>query len=116
MATIVSMTLTGVWFVFFRQSAGEQVTHPPAPPETRLPRAPHAGSAPPLTAFSGSKPLKVARRRRASPAPQMDALISQWRSPTDFLLKTPGEQWLREAPRLGAPLVEIKPLAIERKN
>lgn len=116
MAVIVLTTLTGAWFVFFRQSAGEQIAHPPAPPEVRLPRAPHVSLPPPLTAFSGGKPPKVVRRRRALPALQMDALISQWRSPTDFLLKTPGEQWLRETPRLGAPLAEIKPLVIERKN
>ena len=29
------------------------------------------------------------------------SLISQWRSPTDFLLSVPGEQLLRTVPRLG---------------
>ena len=47
---------------------------------------------------------------------QMNVLVSQWRSPTDFLLKTSGQRWLNEVPRLGVPRMEIKPLEFEQKN
>lgn len=44
------------------------------------------------------------------------ALLSQWRSPTEFLLHTPGDQLLKTVPRLGGSLIEIKALAPEQKN
>ena len=30
--------------------------------------------------------------------------ISQWRPPTEFLLKTPGQEWLKTVPKLGQSL------------
>jgi hypothetical protein len=64
------------------------------------------------------RPSKPARRvhghrrstRRAAP------LISQWRSPTDFLLKTPGDELLRTVPRLGESAIEIKLNLSSTKN
>ncbi len=42
-------------------------------------------------------------------APQPPAiLISEWRSPTEFLLRIPGEELLRRVPRLDESLVNIK--------
>jgi len=32
--------------------------------------------------------------------------ISQWRPPTEFLLKTPGEEWLKTVPKLGQSSLE----------
>jgi hypothetical protein len=53
-----------------------------------------------------AKPVRRPHRHQSSarvPVP----LISQWRSPTAFLLKTPGDELLRTVPRLGASAVEI---------
>jgi predicted PurR-regulated permease PerM len=38
--------------------------------------------------------------------PEGAAIIS-WRSPTDFLLRGPGEQFLSEIPELGKPLIQF---------
>jgi hypothetical protein len=35
-------------------------------------------------------------------------LLSQWRSPTEFLMRTPGEEFLKTIPRLNESLIEIK--------
>lgn len=35
------------------------------------------------------------------------ALLSQWRSPTEFLLRTPGEQLLKSVPRLNESLIRV---------
>ncbi len=117
LATIVLLMLAGVWAVSFRQPADERFARPPAPPESAVPRVPEGVAPPSGLASSTGKPPKLVRRRRV-PAPPLplDALVSQWRSPTDFLLRTPGEQWLKEVPRLGVPRAEIKPLVIEQKN
>jgi hypothetical protein len=55
------------------------------------------------------------RRHRRSPAPA-DSLISQWRSPTDFLLRTPGDQLLKTVPRVGTSAIEIKVNFSDQKN
>jgi hypothetical protein len=55
-------------------------------------------------------------RRRKRPARQSIILISQWQSPTDFLLRTPGEQLLKSVPRLGGSLAEIKAIMPGERN
>ena len=69
------------------------------PPAT--PREPSSASTP-----SPPKPPRRARSHRPSPGRET-ALISQWRSPTDFLLRTPGDELLRSVPRVGASAVKI---------
>ncbi len=113
---LMLIALAGGWFVFFKRSANELAARPPAPPEIKIQRVLPSDPPPPLVASSEDKPPKFVRRRRISPPMQMNALISQWRSPTEFLLKTPGERWMKEVPRLGVPRLEIKPLVIEQKN
>jgi hypothetical protein len=46
-------------------------------------------------------------RLRAAEPPAADAIVrlGDWRAPTDWLLRTPGDQLLRGVPRLGAPLL-----------
>jgi hypothetical protein len=34
--------------------------------------------------------------------------ITQWRPPTEFLLKTPGQEWLKTVPKLGQSSLEQK--------
>jgi hypothetical protein len=54
-------------------------------------------------------PPSVTRRRRTFAQPRPTATwISQWRSPTQSLLQTPGEQLLKRVPRLDESLVNIK--------
>lgn len=53
-----------------------------------------------------SKPVRAHKNRQSTGL--MAPLISQWRSPTEFLLKTPGDELLRSVPRLGASAVQIK--------
>jgi len=38
--------------------------------------------------------------------PQQDISISEWKAPTDFLLKTPGAELLKTIPQLGESLEE----------
>ena len=116
LAVIVLLTLAGAGFVFFRQTAGEQVAQPPAAPEVKVPQVPH-NDPPPKMASSDHQPRKVVRHRRA-PAQQqpIELVVSQWRSPTDFLLKTPEIRGVKEVPHLGVLRMQIKPLVIEQQN
>ena len=43
-------------------------------------------------------------------------LISRWRSPTEFLLNSPGEQLLKTVPRLDESLLEIKAVTLDGNN
>lgn len=47
-------------------------------------------------------------RPRPAPPPQeaVIARLSHWRAPTDSLLHTPGDQWLRVVPRLGESSID----------
>jgi hypothetical protein len=55
------------------------------------------------------------RAHRHTPARAI-TLISQWRSPTDFLLRTPGDELLKTVPRLGTSAIEIKMNFPDGKN
>lgn len=110
----VLVLLAGGWFLFVRQ---EQILLPPPPPEDanqsgKLSCNCDGDLLPP----KNDKPPKAVRRKRSAPPMQMNALVSQWRSPTEFLLKTPEQRWLNEVPRLGVPRMVIKPLDFEQKN
>ncbi|HJQ70979.1 MAG TPA: hypothetical protein VKA70_18530 [Blastocatellia bacterium] len=59
---------------------------------------------------------KQSRRRVARRAPESATLISGWRSPTDFLLNTPGQQLLRTTPRLGESIVDIEEFFPEERK
>lgn len=110
----VLVLLMGGWFLFARQ---EQVLLPPPLPEDANQSGKLAcncgGELPPP---KQDKQPKAVRRKHSASRMQINALVSQWRSPTDFLLKTPGQRWLNEVPRLGVPRIEIKPLEFEQKN
>jgi hypothetical protein len=56
------------------------------------------------------------RKRPAARSHQQAMLISEWQSPTNFLLRTPGEQLLKMVPRVGESLFEIKPSIPDEKN
>ena len=43
-------------------------------------------------------------------------LISRWRSPTEFLLNSPGEQLLKTVPRLNESLLDFKSVTLDVNN
>ncbi len=58
--------------------------------------------------------VAVAIFRDLATSPSTPA-ISSWQSPTDFLLHSPGELWLRTVPKIGESLAEIKAVS-DKKN
>jgi len=73
------------------------------------------------TAVAENPPIKreykIAHQKRIKQASQpSDVLISNWQSPTDFLLQTPGAQWLRTLPNLNESILEMKNLLPDGKN
>jgi hypothetical protein len=67
-------------------------------------------------AMDKNKAPKPARRRVTRRPRQAATLISGWRSPTDFLLNTSGQQLLRATPRLGESIVNIEGFFLDEKN
>ncbi|HLG13269.1 MAG TPA: hypothetical protein VJH03_01935 [Blastocatellia bacterium] len=59
---------------------------------------------------------KILARRSRSRHAQSAILISQWRSPTDFLLRTPGDALLKTLPRVGGSVVEINAIPPREMN
>ncbi|MFN0109332.1 MAG: hypothetical protein ACKVZH_10810 [Blastocatellia bacterium] len=105
--------LMGGWFLRVRQ---QQVLFPPPLPENVVQSGKLACNCDSELPVQNDKLPKTVRHKRSAPPMPMNVLVSQWRSPTDFLLKTPGQRWLNEAPRLGVPRMEIKSLDLEQKN
>jgi hypothetical protein len=120
-AGLVLLSLGGAWLVL-NIRAPKQVK----PPETLVQQVSPAESVkilPPPALSPIRKPSipankrVVTKERRTSPVPQPDlALLSQWRSPTEFLLRTPGNALFRTVPRLGASWIESRTLVPEQKN
>lgn len=90
-----------------------EIEEPPAesPPPAVLTPIPNKNEA-----LSKNEPPKPARRRVTRRPRQAATLISGWRSPTDFLLDTPGQQLLRSTPRLGESVVNIEAFFLDEKN
>ncbi|MBI1762672.1 MAG: hypothetical protein HYR56_14655 [Acidobacteria bacterium] len=112
------LACAGVWFALFRRAPVERIALPVTPPAEHAVPAPLREPQEQAIAASSGKSVRQAkqRRHRLSPPLPLETLVSQWRSPTDFLLKPPGERWLKEVPRLGVPRLEIKPFVIEQNN
>jgi hypothetical protein len=55
-------------------------------------------------------------RRAALPARNSSLLISQWRSPTDYLLRVPGNELLKSIPRVPDSTPDITRSLIEKHN
>src|SRR5262249_37508166 len=94
------------WWVFLRPSTKQQ-----APIESVRSDRPAPDATPPVSPLPGpvKNPPNVARRRREFVGSRPSViLISQWRSPTESLLRTPGEQLFKRVPRLDESLVNIK--------
>lgn len=116
-ALVLLMLAAGAGFVFLRQTPEvKQAARPSATPEVKAPLAPQSNPRPKI-AVTNKQQRKFVRRRRV-PAREMplEPVISQWRSPTDFLLKTPAVRGVKEVPHLGVLRMQIKPLVIEQQN
>jgi hypothetical protein len=93
-----------------------------SPPTVKLPYrqtqppAPQIQPAPTLEAHQRKRPSLVRHKRSAARSRQPAMLISEWQSPTDFLLRTPGEQLLKTVPRVGESLIDFKPIIRDEKN
>lgn len=115
-AAAIALILLGAgWWMFFRQPMTRQApieivrSDPPTPYVT-----PPTVSPSPVTA---KNPHYVIRRQRSVVRPQPPAsLISQWRSPTESLLRTPGEQLFKRVPRLDESFVKIKAVIPDQIN
>ncbi len=115
------LILVGVFvFIIFRQSATEPyqavgtepvapLAQPPAPGV--IVSAPHKSESPNKKETPGAGRRRVVHQRRPSPT-----LISDWHSPTDFLLETSGWQLLRTTPRVDELITSIKGLFPEEMN
>ena len=120
-ATVMLIVLGSSVFILFRQPARQ-----PAPTGAPAEEAPvsvasstHQSPPPPLVPLfkAPGKVLPRAVRRQSSARPRQSAVfISQWRSPTDFLLKSPGEQLLKTVPRPGESVREIKASMPDQNN
>ncbi len=98
----------------------------PAPPGdfTTLQRLPNRETASPGIVLPPDVPrlpravlIKQPRhRRRASPTHNSTLLISQWQSPTDYLLRVPGNELLKSIPRVPDPSSGITRNLIEKHN
>ncbi len=115
-AAAIALILLGAgWWMFFRQPTTRQalieiVRSDPPPPHVTPP------TVSPLP-VPVKNPHYVIRQQRHVVRPQPPAnLISQWRSPTESLLRTPGEQVFKRVPRLDESLVNINSTIPNLKN
>jgi hypothetical protein len=120
-AGLLSLSLGAAWLVLRDGATGkadpaETIVSqtPPAAASNGPERPPSPPDKPPGSGYDRVAPKlgRAARRPRPSPAaqpPQSDlAILSRWRSPTEFLLRTPGDAFLKTVPRLGDPLGELR--------
>jgi len=120
-AGLVLLSLGGAWLVLNNRAPkqvkpAEALVQQVSPAESVKILAPRALSPIRKPSLPANKRV-VTKERRTSPAPQPDlALLSQWRSPTEFLLRTPGAALLKTVPRLGASWIESRTLVPEQKN
>jgi hypothetical protein len=107
-AIVVAFLLGGAWLTF---SGRETKSHGPASVvNSGGAPAPRVEAPPPNPTPSSSEERTISQRRKQRPAQLRPEtlLLSQWRSPTESLMRTPGEQLLKIIPRLNESLIEIK--------
>lgn len=110
-AIVVSLLLGGAWLIFSGRN-----TKTPGPTDvvnSGGAPAPRVEAPPPNPSPSSSeerqiKPDRQHRKQRRAQLRPETLLLSQWRSPTESLMRTPGEQFLKAIPRLNESLIEIK--------
>ncbi len=117
MATASIILIVGL-ALLLRQYSSRQNTYP-APTDESIARAPYLNKARPAPQINpvGNEPQKPVRRK-ARPAQfrETSRLISRWQSPTDFLLRTPGAELLKNVPRITDSAVNLKSIPTAEKN
>ena len=130
--------LLGTGWMFLRQSSMETApigvstadtttpnTRPPfiSPPVPQIPSTPLASSVRRNTSAVSGTPTHTkashyiaARQHPVRQLQESAALISQWRSPTESLLRIPGESLLKRVPRLDDSVVTINTMISNKNN
>jgi hypothetical protein len=112
--TVMLVLVAGSLFIIFKQDSTKTYQTERSELET-----PNAKSQPPdvIIAVPNKKESPKSGKRRVTRQTRLSpTLISDWRSPTDFLLKTSGEQLLRTTPRLNESITSIKGFSLEEMN
>jgi hypothetical protein len=116
-AIVVLLLLGGVWLSFPKRSAKTQFPIDVGNSGTPAPNVESPPAPEPTSPSVADQPMKSNRHRQKHVQPRpATLLVSQWRSPTVSLLRTPGEQFLKTVPRLDESLIEIRPLASSRQT
>src|SRR5215470_10944314 len=118
-AIVVALLLGGAWLIFSGRGTKTRgqpsEAHYNGEPASRV-EAPPPNQIPPSTGGNTINPHHQHRQQRRVQRQPETLLLSQWRSPTEFLMRTPGDQFLKTIPRLNESLIEIKPLAPTQQN
>ncbi|HEY7545267.1 MAG TPA: hypothetical protein VID27_10310 [Blastocatellia bacterium] len=112
------LLIIGLAFLILRQYSTSQQINPPSTDDLilklpdrnvePLPLSPEIRLVtPPKTIRKKSRPIQF------EPSPM---LISRWQSPTDFLLRTPGAEWLKGVPRITDSSIRLKSIPVSEKN
>lgn len=113
-AAVVVLAVSLFVFITKSKRADLTATNPPVidtqeqqPNPSAMPPRPEPPPRRPATPSNDTASRKPVRKHAAGRVEQSEVLISQWRSPTDFLLRTPGDQLLKTVPRLGESSIRI---------
>ena len=125
-ATALIILLGTGWWILFRQSTKLQAPIEVARSDTfasdnvqPVSSSPALGDKPSFSPLRSriKDPHDTVRRHHPFVRPQPPAILtSQWRSPTESLLQTPGEQLYKKVPRLDESVVNIKAIISHRKD
>ena len=119
-AIVVALLLGGAWLIFSgrdtKTPGKSNMAHTDGGTAPRVEAPPPNPTPSPIEAQT-IKPDRQYRKQRRSQLRPETLLLSQWRSPTEFLMRTPGDQFLKTIPRLNESLIEIKLIApTQQKN
>ena len=103
-AALSVVALVGVWRTWVNKPIEAEPITTSAPPLST-----------PMKGISvGATPEPA--RARSRPKRKVVTLISDWRSPTDFLLRSPADDLLKATPRVGDSLLQTRQADLEDKN
>ena len=118
-AIVVALSIGGAWLIF----SGRNTKTPGQSNVVNFDdgTAPRVEAPPPNPTPSSIERKKIKpdlqhRQQRRVQRRAEPLLLSQWRSPTEFLMRTPGDQFLKTIPRLNESLIEIKLIAPIQQN
>src|SRR5262245_26151306 len=117
---VVALLLGGAWLIFSgrdtKTPGRSNAAHSDGGPSLRA-EAPPPNPTPSSNVEKTIKPDHQRRQQRRVQRRPETLFLSQWRSPTEFLMRTPGDQFLKAIPRLNESLIEIKLISpTQQKN